>query len=180
MTGRVASLSLSPRYTFSKDTTERVRVLEGLGFEGDVHAGETVKHRSRVAQDPTQPNLRPVHLIPAELLDELAAEGYDVFPGRLGENVLTRDLDLHALPVGTRLELGPEVVLELTGLRNPCGQLNGVGPGLMKRLVYQDPTGETIRRGGVMSIVLVGGEVARDDEIRVVLPEGPHRPLERV
>ena len=133
MIGRVASLSLSSSYTFSKDTTERVRIVEGLGLEGDVHAGETVKHRSRVAKDPTQPNLRQVHLIPAELLDELVAEGYDVFPGRLGENVLTRDLDLHALPTGTRLEIGADVVLELTGLRNPCGQLNGVKPGLMKR-----------------------------------------------
>ncbi|MEM9177194.1 MAG: MOSC domain-containing protein [Myxococcota bacterium] len=180
MLGRVASLALSPSHTFSKQTVDRVRILAGLGVEGDAHAGETVKHRSRVAADPTQPNLRQVHLIPGELLDELEAEGFDVFPGRLGENVLTRDLDLHALPTGTKLELGADVVLELTGLRNPCGQLNGVGPGLMKRLVYEDEAGRTIRRGGVMSIVEVGGEVARDDEIRVVLPPEPHRALERV
>ena len=180
MIGRVASLSLSSSYTFSKDTTERVRIVEGLGLEGDVHAGETVKHRSRVAKDPTQPNLRQVHLIPAELLDELVAEGYDVFPGRLGENVLTRDLDLHALPTGTRLEIGADVVLELTGLRNPCGQLNGVKPGLMKRLTYEDEDGNTVRRGGVMSIVLASGEVSRGDEIRVVLPPEPHRALEKV
>lgn len=180
MIGRVESLSLSPRYTFSKTTTERVRVVAGLGLEGDVHAGETVKHRSRVAKDPTQPNLRQVHLIPAELLDALVSEGFDVFPGRLGENVLTRDLDLHALPARTRLELGPEVVLELTGLRNPCRQLEDVGAGLMKRLIHRDASGRTVRRGGVMSIVLTGGEVARDDPIHVILPEAPHRPLEKV
>ena len=180
MIGRVASLSASPDYTFSKALTKRVRLVEGIGVEGDVHSGETVKHRSRVAKDPTQPNLRQVHLIPAELLETLADEGYDVSPGRLGENVLTRDLNLHALPTGTRLELGRDAVLELTGLRNPCGQLNGVGSGLMKRLKYETEDGRTVREGGVMSVVLVGGDVSVDDEIRVVLPDAPHRPLEKV
>jgi len=180
MTGRIASLAVSATHTFSKTPQERVRLVAGIGVEGDAHAGETVKHRSRVAKDPTQPNLRQVHLVSAELLSELASDGYDVAPGRLGENVLTEGLDLHALPEGTTLALGNEAVIELTGLRNPCGQLNGVGAGLMKRLKTVAEDGSVIRRGGVMAIVRTGGEVVQGAEIHVAFPGEPHRPLEKV
>ena len=180
MTGRVASLSLSPEYTFTKPTAERVRLLEGLGVEGDVHSGKTVKHRSRVRADPTQPNLRQVHLIASELLDELRAEGFDVSPGRLGENLLTECFDLLGLPTGTRLEIGNEAVLEMTGLRNPCVQLNDVGDGLMQRLVERREDGSLIRKAGAMAIVLRTGDVVLGDEIRLVLPPEPHAPMEKV
>ncbi len=180
MTGRVASLSASPEYTFTKSTPNRVRLIEGIGVEGDIHSGETVKHRSRVRADPTQPNLRQVHLITSELLAELGEEGFDVSPGRLGENLLTEGLDLLALPTGTRLEVGESAVLEMTGVRNPCVQLNDVGEGLMRRLVDRAEDGSLIRKAGAMAIVAAGGEIAVGDSIRVVLPPEPHLPLEKV
>lgn len=180
MHGRVASLAVCETHRFSKRPTDRIRLIAGLGAEGDAHAGQTVQHRSRVARDPSQPNLRQVHLIGAELLATLRDEGFDVAPGRLGENVLTDGLDLHALPTGARLSLGDEAVLLLTGLRNPCGQLNAIGPGLMQRLVDRGEDGALVRRGGVMAIVETGGRVATGDPIRVVLPAAPHRPLEPV
>ncbi len=179
MPPRVASLSKSPEYTFSKGCVESLRLVEGLGVEGDVHAGATVRHRSRVAKDPTQPNLRQVHLIERELVDALVAEGYDAAPGRLGENVLTEGLDSFALPAGTTLEMG-EALLEVTGLRNPCGQLNGVGDGLMNRLRPRAADGSVLLRAGIMAVVLRGGIVRKGDEIRVALPPEPHRALAKV
>ena len=178
--GRVASLSLSESYSFEKRRVAQVRLKEGLGVDGDIHCGQTVRHRSRIATDPTQPNLRQVHLIPMELLRELMAAGYDVWPGRLGENVTTEGLDLLALPAGTRLTLGEDAIVELTGLRNPCPQLNDVGPDLMRRLASRNEAGELIRRAGVMAIVRAGGLVRAGDEIRVALPPEPHVPMDRV
>ncbi|MGE0431692.1 MAG: MOSC domain-containing protein [Planctomycetota bacterium] len=176
----VVAVSRSSTHTFSKTTQPEIRLLAGLGVEGDAHMGETVKHRSRVKQDPTQPNLRQVHLVHAELHDALRADGFDlVQPGAMGENVLTRGVDLLALPTGTRLQLGATAVVELTGLRNPCGQLNGLHKGLKDRLRIE--TGDTVQRlAGVMAIVIEGGDVKPGDAIRVTLPAGPHRPMEPV
>jgi MOSC domain-containing protein YiiM len=161
----------------SKPNQTSIRLLAGLGIEGDAHAGETVKHRSRVARDPSQPNLRQVHLIHAELHDELAASGYAIAPGDMGENVTTRGLDLLALPTGARLHLGAEAVVEVTGLRNPCAQLDGIQSGLMAATLDRDEDGALIRKAGVMAIVLAGGDVQPGDLIRVELPAEPHRPL---
>lgn len=180
MSAVVASVARSPEYTFQKPSVDRIRLIEGLGVEGDVHAGRTVRHRSRVKQDPTRPNLRQVHLIASELLDTLRGEGFDVSPGRLGENVLTVGVDLLSLPTGTRLLLGEDAEIEITGLRNPCVQLNDVGPGLMQRLVSRAEDGSLIRRAGVMAIVRRSGNVAPSDPIGVRLPDEPHRSLERV
>jgi len=157
-----------------------VRLLVGLGVEGDAHAGATVKHRSRVARDPSRPNLRQVHLIHAELFDELALAGFRVAPGQMGENVTTRGVDLLALPAGARLRLGASAVLEVTGLRNPCLQLDGIQSGLMKAVLERAPDGSLVRKAGIMSIVLAGGEVRAGDPIAVELPASPHRPLEPV
>jgi MOSC domain-containing protein YiiM len=157
-----------------------IRLLAGLGVEGDAHLGETVKHRSRVRRDPTRPNLRQVHLIHAELHDELAAEGISVGPGEMGENVTTRGVDLLGLPAGTRLVLGGSAVVELSGLRNPCTQLDGVRQGLMAATLDRDEHGALVRKAGVMSVVLAGGEVRPGDAVRVELPPGPHRALEPV
>jgi MOSC domain-containing protein YiiM len=164
----------------SKPGHEWIRLLEGLGVEGDAHMGTTVKHRSRVARDPTTPNLRQVHLIHAELLDELALRGFTVAPGRMGENVTTRDVDLLGLPTGTRLHLGATAVIKVTGLRNPCMQLEGIQEGLMKAVLDRAPDGALIRKAGVMSIVLSGGELRAGDPIALELPASPHRPLEPV
>jgi MOSC domain-containing protein YiiM len=164
----------------SKPGHEWIRLLEGLGVEGDAHMGTTVKHRSRVARDPTTPNLRQVHLIHAELLDELALRGFTVAPGRMGENVTTRGVDLLGLPTGTRLHVGATAVIEVTGLRNPCMQLEGIQEGLMKAVLDRGPDGALIRKAGIMSIVLVGGELRAGDPIALELPAGPHRPLEPV
>jgi MOSC domain-containing protein YiiM len=158
----VLAVGRSAGHTFSKPTLERVRLLAGLGVEGDAHAGVTVKHRSRVRKEPTQPNVRQVHLLQAELLDELG-----VAPGALGENVTTRGLDLLALSAGTRLHLGAGAVVELTGLRNPCVQIDAFRDGLLKQVLGRDAAGEVVRRAGVMSVVLQGGLVRCGDLVRV-------------
>jgi MOSC domain-containing protein YiiM len=173
----VTAVSRSGRHTFSKPTQLMIRLVAGLGVEGDAHLGETVKHRSRVARDPTQPNLRQVHLMHAELFDELAAAGFRVAPGDLGENVTTRDLDLLGLPAGTLLRLGDTAVVEVTGLRNPCVQLDKFRKGLMAATLDRDPQGNLVRKAGVMAVVREGGEVRAGDAITVTLPPGPHRPL---
>jgi MOSC domain-containing protein YiiM len=174
------AVSRSAGHTFSKPTAERIRLLAGLGVEGDAHAGVTVKHRSRVARDPSQPNLRQVHLISAELHDELHAAGFPVTAGQMGENVTTRGVDLLALPTGTRLRLGATAVVEVTGLRNPCVQLNGLHAGLMAAVLDRDEEGNLVRRAGVMGIVLEGGDVRPGDGIEVTPPAGPRRPLRPV
>lgn len=177
---RIRSLSKSDTYTFSKARHTTLRLLEGLGVEGDVHSGKTVKHRSRVAADPTQPNLRQVHLIQSELFDELRGHGFEVEAGELGENVTTLGIDLLGLPTGTLLGLGREARIEVTGLRNPCGQINGLREGLLAEIRTRDEAGEIVRRAGIMAIVLRGGPVAVGDSIAVELPAKPHRPLECV
>jgi MOSC domain-containing protein YiiM len=164
----------------SKPNQESIRLLEGLGVEGDAHMGETVKHRSRVMRDPTAPNLRQVHLIHAELHDELRAAGLDVGPGQMGENVTTRGIDILGQTVGTRLHMGSGAVVEVTGLRSPCAQLNGVRPGLLDAVLGTDEQGNVVRKAGIMGVVLAGGKVRPGDVVRVELPDGPHAPLQPV
>ncbi len=176
---RVISVSLDRRHRFSKETVERIRLIAGEGVEGDAHRGVTVKHRSRARFNPTLPNLRQVHLIHAELFDELAGKGFTVKPGELGENVTTRDIDLLGLPTGARLAIGGALI-ELTGLRNPCIQMDRFQDGLMQATLDRDAEGNLIRKAGVMGIVLEGGDIAIGNSIAVTLPEGPHRPLEKV
>jgi MOSC domain-containing protein YiiM len=154
--------------------------MAGLGVEGDVHQGKTVKHRSRVARDPSQPNLRQVHLIHAELHDELVMAGFSVSAGQMGENITTRGIDLLGLPTGTRLHLGNRAVIEVTGLRNPCTQLDRFQPGLMAAVLGRDEHGALIRKAGIMGIVLTGGELQPGDPIEIELPLEPHRALEPV
>lgn len=178
--GVVRAVSSSGTHTFSKPGRDRIRLLAGLGVEGDAHLGTTVKHRSRVAQDPTQPNLRQVHLIHAELLAELNEQGYDVAPGQLGENVTTEGVDLLGLPTGTLLRLGDTAEVEVTGLRNPCSQIENFRTGLLARVVGRAEDGTIVRRSGIMGVVRTGGEVAPGDPIVVTLPPPPHHPLERV
>ncbi len=180
MTAVVTTVGRSASHSFSKPTFDGIRLLAGLGVEGDAHLGVTVKHRSRVAVDPTQPNLRQVHLIQAELFDELAAAGFAVAAGDMGENVTTRGLALLGLPTGARLHLGADAVVEVTGLRNPCAQIDGFQQGLLKAVLGRDEHGNLVRKAGVMAIVLAGGAVQPGDPVRVELPPEPHRPLERV
>ncbi|HVX92437.1 MAG TPA: MOSC domain-containing protein [Xanthobacteraceae bacterium] len=178
--GFVVAVSRSQAHRFSKDVQERIRLLEGLGVEGDAHLGTTVKHRSRVAKDPTQPNLRQVHLLHEEILDELNAAGFGIVPGGVGENILTRGLALLDLPRGTRLRIGATAVVEITGLRDPCRQLNTYRPGLMAAVLDRDSQGNLVRKAGVMGIVVSAGEVRAGDALRVELPAAPHERLERV
>lgn len=172
----VVAVSTKAGHGVDKANRPSVRLVAGEGVEGDAHRGVTVKHRSRVARDPTQPNLRQVHLLHAELLDELAAAGFDVAPGRLGENVTTRGVDLLALPTGTRLRLGGDAVVELTGLRNPCDQLEQLQAGLRGAVLDHDADGALVRKAGVMAIVVQGGEVRPGDEVAIELPAGDRRP----
>ncbi|MFD3686684.1 MOSC domain-containing protein [Nocardiopsis sp. NPDC058631] len=173
----VESVSSSPTHTFNKEVLPGIRLLSGLGVEGDAHMGATVKHRSRVAVDPTRPNLRQVHLIHAELLEELAAAGFAVAPGQLGENVTTRGVDLLALSTGTVLHIGDRARVEITGLRNPCLQIDGFADGLLKQLVHRGGDGTIVRRAGVMGVVVEGGPVAPGMPVQVSVPEGAHVPL---
>lgn len=164
----------------SKSNQESIRLLSGLGVEDDSHMGATVKHRSRMAIDPTQPNLRQVHLIHAELHDELRAAGFILSAGQMGENITTRGIDLLGLPTGTRLHIGDTAIVELTGLRNPCTQLDRFQSGLMGAVLGRDEQGKLIRKAGVMGIVAVGGEVRPGNLIRIELPLEPYQPLDRV
>jgi len=176
----VTAVSLSRGHHFSKPNALSIRLLAGLGVDGDAHAGVTVKHRSRVRRDPSQPNLRQVHLVHAELFDELREKGFVVVPGDIGENVTTRGIDLLALPTGTKLRLGDSATVEITGLRNPCVQLDTFQKGLMAATLDKDSDGNLVRKAGVMGVVLEGGEVRPGDAIAVELPASPHRPLQPV
>lgn len=178
--GRVVSVSVSGTHTFTKDVQQSIRLLAGLGVEGDAHLGTTVKHRSRVAKDPTQPNLRQVHLLHEELLDELNAAGFRLYPGAIGENILTRGIDLLRLPQGAQLHIGNEAIVEVTGMRDPCKQLNQFRSGLMAAVLDRDASGNLVRKAGIMGVVRVGGDIKPNDQIRVELPVGDHRALDRV
>jgi len=177
MNGVVAAVCRSPTHSLTKPMTDSIRLLAGLGVEGDAHQGATVKHLSRIFKFGNAPNLRQVHLMHAELFDELREAGFKVWAGLMGENVTTRGVDLLGLPTGARLHLGKEAVVEVTGLRNPCRQLNKLQPGLMAATLARDVAGNLIRKAGVMGIVLSGGEVAEGDAIAIELPALPHQPL---
>lgn len=176
----VEAVHRDEQHRFSKPTAAEILLVEGSGVAGDAHFGVTVQHLSRVRRNPTEPNLRQVHLIHHELLDELVDKGHDVRPGLLGENVTTRGVDLLGLPVGTRLHLGEQAVIELTGLRNPCYQIDDCRPGVLKEVLGRDSAGAVVRRAGVMARVRVGGVVRAGDRIAVALPEGRHHRLEPV
>ena len=175
----VLGVHRSADHTFSKTPADAIRLVAGLGVEGDAHAGARVQHRSRVAKDPTQPNLRQVLFFPSEMLEAVAARGFDVAPGELGENITTAGIDVFGLPVGTVLRLGDHALVALTGLRNPCGQINGLRDGLLSEL-RTEVDGEVVRRGGVMSVVINGGDVCAGDPIEVSLPPGAPIPMQRV
>jgi len=175
--GSVAAVHRSAAHTLAKGEQASIALLAGLGVDGDAHMGTTVKHRSRVARDPNQPNLRQVHLIHAELHDELRDRGFAVRAGEMGENITTRGVDLLDLPTGTLLHVGMDAVVEITGLRNPCAQLNSIQDGLMAAVLDRDAQGNLIRKAGVMGVVLAGGAVHPADPIRVELPPEPHQPL---
>lgn len=177
MTCIITAVARDGRHRFGKPPALWITLLPGLGVEGDAHCGETVKHRSRVARDPTQPNLRQVHLIHAELRDELAAQGFRIAAGEMGENVTTRGIDLLGLPVGARLRLGTAAVVEITGLRNPCSQLDRFQPGLMAATLGRDAEGGLVRKAGVMAVVITGGEVRAGEPITLTLPPVPHQRL---
>jgi MOSC domain-containing protein YiiM len=176
----VVAVSRKATHGVDKANQLSIRLVAGEGVEGDAHRGVTVKHRSRVRQNPDQPNLRQVHLIHAELFDELAARGFQVWPGLMGENITTRGVDLLALPRGARLRVGDAAVIEITGLRNPCVQLDGLAPGLMAACVGRGPAGEPLRKAGVMGIVLAGGDVRPGDRVLVEQPPGRFEPLRPV
>lgn len=175
----VVAVARDDRHRFSKPLRDEIVLLTGLGIEGDAHAGETVRRRSRFRGTWTEPNLRQVHLIQRELFDELAVEGHEVAPGELGENVTTAGIDLLALPLGTRLRLGDAAEVELTGLRTPCVQLDRFQPGLMRRLIRRE-RGTTRLRAGVMGVVVEGGVVRAGDRVEVALPPEPHAELPRL
>jgi MOSC domain-containing protein YiiM len=180
MNAKVEAVFKSNTHTMNKLEQPKIMLLEGLGVEGDAHMGVTVKHRSRVAADPTQPNLRQVHLIHSELHDELQARGFQIKAGQMGENITTRGIDLLSLSRGTKMFLGETAMLEITGLRNPCTQLEGLQDGLMNAVLDRDKAGNLIRKAGIMGIVLMGGEVKPGDAIRVEFPSEPHERLQRV
>jgi MOSC domain-containing protein YiiM len=179
-TATVVAVHCSAKHAFSKPAQPAIRLLEGLGVEGDAHCGTTVQHLYDMRRDPTRPNLRQVHLFQCELLDEVNGQGHDVKPGDLGENISTRGLDILRLPTGTRLRIGAEAVIEVTGLRNPCHQIESFQKGLLAHMGEKAASGEYLRKAGVMSVVLVGGVVRAGDAIVVELPAGPHRALQPV
>lgn len=177
---RVIAVCRSATHSFSKPTTSEIELVVGSGVAGDAHAGPTVRHRSRVAQDPAQVNLRQIHLLHAELLDELSAQGFRVVPGTIGENITTRGIDLLSLPRGTILSIGDAAKVEITGLRNPCRQLDDYQSGLMRAVLDRDTEGNLVRKAGVMGIVIASGAVRPGDLVTAALPPAPHVRLDRV
>lgn len=177
MNSIVLAVAFNAQHTFSKVVVPRITLVEGHGVVGDAHAGVTVKHRSRVARDPAAPNLRQVHLMQAELFDELAAQGFRVAPGAMGENITTRGIDLLALPEGAELCIGPSSVVRVMGLRNPCSQIDGLEKGLMAATLAKSADGSLVRKAGVMGVVMHGGDVTPGDTIVVMRPTGEPRPL---
>lgn len=180
MRGRVLSVSLSPVHGFHKAPRESIRLLSGLGVEGDAHAGKTTQHLYRKRLTPDAPNLAQVHFLHAELFAEMQGRGFALTPGIMGENVLTEGIDLLNLPTGTIFRIGPEAVVEISGIRDPCKQIEAVAEGLTKALFDRDAEGQVVRKAGIMGVVLTGGVVAPGDAIEVTLPEGPFRRLEVV
>ena len=178
--GSVVAVAKDKKHRFSKSTVSEITLIEGIGVDGDAHAGKTVQHRSRVAQDPSQPNLRQVHIIHTELFCELEQKGFIVGPAELGENIVTQGLDLLSLPQGTLLKTSKGVVMKVTGLRNPCSQIDAYQPGLLAAVLTKKGDGGLIRKSGIMSVVLKGGVVRPGDTIKVQLPAEPYRALERV
>ncbi|WP_428243401.1 MOSC domain-containing protein [Gynuella sp.] len=176
----VVSVSKSATHSFSKHVVESITLIAGQGVEGDAHKGETVKHRSRVKVDPSQPNLRQVHLIHGELIKQLQDQGFNVYPATMGENITTEGIDLLSLPTHTIIRIGAEAVIQVTGLRNPCAQLDHYQKGLTAAVLDRDEEGNLIRKAGIMAIVLQGGVVRAGDAMIVELPEPPYQPLQRV
>ena len=175
----VVAVHLAPDHDFSKQTVSSIELLAGLGVRGDAHMGARVNHRSRVKVDPTQPNLRQIHLIASELLDEVNAKGYSVRPGDLGENITTSGIDLIGQPVGTTMRIG-DAVIALTGLRNPCAQIGVFADGLHGEMLGRDDDGKLVRKTGVMAVVLRSGLVTTGDEIHVAAPAGDPIPMEKI
>ncbi len=173
----VIAVSRSAKHTFSKPNLDVINLIAGYGVEGDAHAGKYIKHRFLVKKDPKRPNDRQIHLIHIELFENLKSKGFSVQPGELGENITTKGVDLLSLPTNTKLYIGSEVVVELTGLRNPCVQIDQFHKGLLKEVLYKDNEGNLVRETGVMGIILTGGEVRLGDSIRISLPPTPFRPL---
>ena len=180
MSATVTAVSRARGHNFSKPNVLSIRLVAGLGIEGDAHLGETVQHLYLMRKDPAAPNLRQVHLMHEELFDALRAGGFHVGPGQLGENVTTRGVDLLAQPEGTRLHLGAQAVIEITGLRHPCRKIESFQAGLLAAVLDKDAAGNLIRKAGVMAVVIAGGDVQPGDPIVVELPAGPHRPLQSV
>ncbi len=176
----VTALHSSPSHTMKKFSQPTLKLIENLGVEGDAHAGATVKHRSRVRKDSSQPNLRQVHLIHSELLEELALKGFTVEAGQMGENITTSGIELLNLPKDTILNIGQHAKIQITGLRNPCSQLDGIQEGLMKALIDKDEAGNLIRKAGIMAIVLESGSISTGDIIEIIYPDKPFIKLDRV
>jgi MOSC domain-containing protein YiiM len=176
-TGRVIAVCAARGHNFSKPPLLSIRLVPGLGVEGDGHYGATVQHPYLARKDPTAPNLRQVHLIHEELFTEVAAKGFDIKPGDLGENITTTGIDLLGLSPGTIMYVGDDAIIEITGLRNPCVQIDRFREGLLKAMLDKTADGQLVRKSGIMSVVKTGGDVRPGDTIRIVPPDGPHRPL---
>jgi hypothetical protein len=180
ISGSVIAVCSRDAHLFSKENRVEIELIKNFGINGDAHAGMYVKHRSRVKKNPKQLNLRQVHLIPIELLNEMKQHRYDLHPGDLGENITTSGIDLINLPLNSQINIGEEVVLEVKGLRDPCKQIEAFKEGLLKKMITKDADGNLIRKTGIMTIVLEGGIVKPNDKIEVVLPKKPYHKLEVV
>jgi len=170
--GFVIAVSTNAKHSFSKQAQDSIHLVQELGVEGDAHFGATTQHRWLMKKNPTRKNLTQVHLLHAELFDELVSAAFFLSPGEMGENVTTRGIDLLTLPTKTKLHCGGAVI-EVTGLREPCAQLNKLRPGLMKALIRRSKEGIVVRKAGIMGVVLAGGVVRPGDHIEVELPPQP-------
>lgn len=94
-------------------------------------------------------------MIHHELIQELSEKGFHVAPGVLGENITTQGIDLLALPEDTILRFPSGAEIQITGLRNPCPQIENFEKGLLSQVLDRDEQGNVVRKAGIMGIVLV-------------------------
>jgi hypothetical protein len=170
--GKVVAVCCNPEPGLPKPVVDAVHLIENWGVEGDYHAGSLVRHRYLAKKDPNRPNLRQALLVDAAVFVELARQDIHIGPGTMGENITIEGIDVMQLLEGTHLAIGSTIV-EVMERRNPCYQLNGIDPRLLKAVVKKQPE-QTIFKAGMMTRILQSGWVCAGDLVEVLPPADPN------
>ena len=142
--GQIVAVSVSQRKGIKKSNLPECKLLEDKGLDGDAHAGDW--HRQ-------------VSLLAMESINKIRGKGLDVSPGDFAENITTSGLKIWELPLGTRLTVGSEALLEVTQIGKECHD---------RCAIYHQVGDCVMPKEGVFTRVLRGGTVRPGDEIRVL------------